>query len=164
MSALITRRPIVAAVAERLTGVTNATGYVGAIGAMNGLPGVTSTPAQPPTKSADDKRVQPYFVLYPGIGGTVDEQDLADTLVDIDYPVAITAAAGDVNDLLALVDRITALLWRWAPTDLPPVAGRAVVAGPLRYPPGYAPPLLTDAAFTPARQYTQLQFVTTVHT
>lgn len=160
----ISRRVLANTIVTRLTGITNATGYYGQIGPMNGLPGVTGTPADPPPKSADDPRVQPYFVVYPGAGGPGDETDLGDTLLDLDFPVAITAAAGDIDDLLALIDRITVLLWRWTPTDLPPVAGRRVVAGPLRIPPGYDPLLLRDDQFTPPRHYAQMQFITTVHT
>lgn len=165
MVTLIARRAIAAAIASRLTGVTNAVGYVGQIGARNGLPGVTDTPEKPPTKSDKDPRVVPYFILYPGIGGPTDETDLGDTSVDIDYPVTITAAAGDIDDLLALVDRITTQLWRWIPgDDLGRADGHPIVAGPLRIPPGYQPPVLLDQAFTPPRHYTQLQFVLTAHT
>lgn len=168
MTPLIARRPVAAAIATRLTAVTNAVGYVGQIAALNGLPAylgqTDTTPEKPPAKSPTDPRVVPYFVFYPGIGGPTDETDLGDTSVDIDYSCAVTAAAGDVDDLLALVDRITAALWRWAPADLPPVGGRRLVAGPLRFPPGFVPQLLVDTQFAPVRHYARLEFVTTVHT
>lgn len=188
MTALIQLRPVASAIAARLVGVTNATGWVGEIGARNGLPGVTNTPDGPIAKSPDDPRVQPYFVLYPGIGTTAEETNLADTLVDVDIPIAITAAAGDIDDLLALVGRIDALLHRWAPgTDDGPGLGwfvydltlevwkwsptadgyaqaRRILAGPLRRTPGYTPQVLPDRQVTPLRHFTRLEYVTTAHT
>lgn len=154
----ILRRPLALAVATRLAGVTNATGYFGQVGPMNGLPGVTGTPADPPPKSTDDARVKPYFVMFPGIGLPGDEPDLGDTLVDLDWSFGVTVAGGDIQDVLALVDRIDALLYRWAPT----VAG--FQCGPLRYPPGRDVPLLLDQAFKPVRHYAPLQYQLTAHT
>lgn len=147
------RRALALAVATRLVGVTHATGYLGQIGAKNGLPSVADTPDKPPTKSATDLRVAPYFILEPGVGRPGDEVDLGDTLVDLDQPLTVRAAAGDIEDLLALIDRIDARLFRWAPT----VDG--VVCAPLRLPPGYTPPLLLDQSVTPARHYSPLQYV-----
>lgn len=155
----ISRRAVALAIGERLLQVTNATGYFGQIGALNGLPGATvSPPADPPPKGGPDKRVQPYFVLEPGAGTPRDELDLADTVVDLTIPFVVRAAAGDVEDLLALIDRIDALLYRWAPL----VAG--IRCGPLRPPPGAVPPLLVDDSFKPARHYTPLAYQLTAHT
>lgn len=160
----ISRRTLALAVATRLVDVTNATGYLGQIGARNGLPGLENTPADPPTKGGTDQRVKPYFVLFPGVGSPSTEVDLGDSFIDLDVPFQITAAAGDTEDLLALVDRIHDCLYRWAPgvlTDegVTPV----VIGGPLRTPPGYVPPVLTDTNVTPHRLYTPLQYVLTAH-
>ncbi|GAW54744.1 hypothetical protein [Nocardioides sp. PD653] len=159
----IPRRILGRAVATRLVGVTNATGYYGQIGAKNGLVVGTPAPADPPPKSPTDQRVAPYFILFPGIGRPTDEADLADTYVDLETPFTVQAAAGDVDDLLALVERIDALLWRWSPGVLTTTSG-PVVCGPLRTPPGYDPRLLIDQAKTPPRHYTPLQYQLTAHT
>lgn len=164
MTALtIPRRELAAAVAERLTTVTNATGYVGQIGAMNGLPGVVVTPNDPPPKSTTDQRVKPYFVLFPGIGRPGPELDLGDCHVDLDWPIQVTAAAGDTDDLLALVDRIDAVLHRWSPGIFGAAPDQGI-AGPLRPLPGYVPPFLTDTKVDPPRLYTPLQYQLTAHT
>lgn len=163
MAGRISRRQLGRAVATRLVGVTNATGYFGQIGALNGLPGVTGTPKSPPTKSADDLRVTPYFIVEPGVGGRRDETDLCDSFIDLDYPVTIRAAAGDVEDLLALVDRIDGLLNRWSPGVLDGPDG-PVLTGRMGTPPGYDPPVLPDTGVTPPRQYVPLQYVLPAHT
>lgn len=155
----ISRRLLAGAVAARLAGVTNATGYYGHVSALNGLPGVTGTPDSPPPKSSTDPRVRPYFVLFPGTGTPTDEVDLADTTVDLNVPFQVTVAAGDIDDLLALTDRVHNLLFRWGPT----VTG--FQAGPLRVPPGYSPGVvLTDRDFTPHRLFIPLQYQLTAHT
>lgn len=155
----ISRRAVVLAVGERLLQVGNATGYFGQVGALYKIPGAdVSPPADPPTKGGTDKRVQPYFVLEPGVGTPGEELDLADTVVDLTIPITVRAAAGDPEDLLALVDRIDALLYRWRPL----VAD--VRCGPLRYPPGAVAPFLTDDAFKPPRHYVPLAYQFTAHT
>lgn len=153
MTATISRRDLARAVGTRLLDVTNATGYYGQIGAKNALTEGDAAPATPPTKSATDLRVAPYFILEPGVGRPGDEVDMGDTLVDIDQPITVRAAAGDVDDLLALIERIDACLFRWAPT----VDG--LQCGPLRYPPGYEPPLLPDMTVQPSRLFSPLQYV-----
>lgn len=155
MPAPISRRLIAQAIGTRLVDVTHATGYYGQIGALNGLPGVEDTPAGPPVKNDDDQRVRPYFVLEPGVGRPGTELDLGDALVDLDQPFTIRAVAGDIDDLLALIDRIDALLFRWAPV----VDG--FQCGPLRYPPGFVPPLLPDSQVQPPRLFSPLQYVLT---
>ena len=78
--------------------------------------------------------------------------------VAITSPNSVTVAAGDPDDLLALVDRIDAALHGWRP------AGTGWLAGPLRRPPGYEAPVLVDDTVSPERPYVPLQYVTTVHT
>lgn len=153
------------AIAARLASVTNATGWYGQIGAMYGLPGVENTPDAPLPKSADDLRVQPYFVLFPGVGNPSPEAaDVADTFEDLVPLIRITAAGGDVDDVLALVDRIHGALYRWEPVLELPEGALPVKCGPLRPPPGFDPPLLTDRDVTPHRLYVPLQYQLTVHT
>lgn len=161
----VSRRALAVAVAGRLVGVTNATGYFGQIGAKSKLPGGPDVPATPPPKSATDNRVAPYFIVEPGIGrpGTDDGPEpsvagSADPFVDLNQLLTIRAAAGDVEDLLALVDRIDARLRQWTPV----VAG--VRCGFLTPPPGYDPPLLTDQTVQPARLFAPLQYRLTAHT
>lgn len=163
MTVTISRHEVALAIGERLLQVTNATGYFGQIGALYGLPGAaTAPPEQLPIKGGSDHRVKPYFVFEPGAGRPglpdVDEVDLADTVVDLTYLFTVRAVAGDPEDLLALVDRIDGLLFRWAPS----VAG--VQCGPLRPPPGYVPPFLTDTTVKPWRHYSPLQYQLTTHT
>jgi hypothetical protein len=155
----IDRRQLAVAVATRLAGVTNATGYFGQIGAQNGLPGVSDTPAAPPVKvPGEDLRVTPYFIVEPGAGRHGDEADLADAYVDLDQPFTIRAAAGDIEDLLALINRIDDRLWRWSPGVLDGPDG-PVVCGPLRPPPGFDPPILPDSSVQPPRMFSPLQYV-----
>lgn len=149
----VSRRLVANAVASRLLGVTNATGYYGQIGRpLPGAPANTQTEPQP--KSTTDPRVAPYFILYPGAGGQGPDPDAADQADDLTILFRITAAAGDIEDLLALTDRIHARLHRWAPT----LDGLAV--GYLHRPPGVpdTAPVLTDTQHTPHRLYTPLQY------
>lgn len=159
----ISRRLLANAVATRLLGVTNATGYYGQIGRL--LPGAPAdTPTEPQPKSATDARVKPYFILYPGAGGQGPDPDAGDGAVDLTQPFQITAAAGDVEDLLALIDRIEARLLRWTP-DLGE-AGVGIHFGYLRRPPGVPNtlPVLTDTQHSPVRLYTPLQYQLTATT
>lgn len=164
----ISRRLLSNAVAAQLVGVTNATGYYGKVG--NPLPGQQlisaggTVPDDPRPKSPHDSRVAPYFVLYPGAGGQGPDPDAADRAVDLTQPFRVTAAAGDTEDLLALIDRIEARLLRWTP-ELGP-AGDGIHVGYLRRPPGVpdVAPILTDTQFTPHRVYTPLQYQLTATT
>lgn len=163
MAATISRRLLAGAVAARLLAVTNATGYYGQIGRL--LPGAPDgTPVDPQPKSAKDARVRPYFVIYPGAGGQGPDPDAGDQAVDLTQPFQVTAAAGDVDDLLALVDRIEARLLRWTP-DLG-AAGEGLHIGYLRRPPGVpaTAPVLTDTQHSPVRLYTPLQYQLTATT
>ena len=148
----VNRRLIANAVATRLLQVSNATRYYGAIGRP--LPGQdpATAPAMPPAKSDTDRRVAPYLIYFPAPGSPGDERDLADTHTDVVGVHQVTAVAGDVEDLLALVDRIDAVLHRWAPT----VAGH--VCGPLRVPPGFDVGVATDRGVEPHRLYAPLQY------
>lgn len=163
----ISRKALSDAIAARAVGVTSATGYLGQISAKNGLPGVVDTPADPPTKTADDLRVKPYFVLFPGAGEPGIEDSVggsADTFVDLDWPIAITAAAGDITDLLALVDRIHNRFFRWSPGLLQTPTSGDFLTGHLSVPAGYRPGVLTDRNVTPNRLYVPMLFELVAHT
>lgn len=163
MPAVVALRDLLAVVTDRAKGITNATGYVGQISAMAGLPGV-DTPADPPLKTDGTRRVRPYFVIFPGIGGPGDEDRLDDAVHDLAWPLQINAVAGDVNDLLALVDRVTDRFHRWSPGVLAGPHG-PVVVGPFRVPDGYVPQQLTDEIDgQPDRLYVPLQYRATAHT
>lgn len=149
----VSRRTVAGAIATRLTTVTNALGYYGQVG--RSLTGDLIDPPGP--KSPDDQRVEPYFVLYPSPGTTGPDQDLGDCAVDLMLPFQVTAAAGDIDDLLALVDRILSGLHRWTPT----IAGLA--CGRVQFPPGFVPTnVLIDRDHTPHRLYVPLPFQLTV--
>ena len=66
-------------------------------------------------------------------------------------------AAGDVEDFLALVDRINAALLGWAP-----VLDGHPFPGPVKRLPGYEAPMLNDASMSPPRAYALLQYQTTI--
>lgn len=145
------------ATAVRLATVTNMAVYYGQVGRR--VPGDTTTPFDPPTKSDEDLRVKPYAVLFPGFAVPTDEVDLGDTTVDGTFPVQVTVAAGDVEDLMGAVSRVHQLLYRWAPT----VAGH--VCGPFRPPPGFRLDRhLVDDEVKPARLYVPLQYQSTATT
>lgn len=150
----VNRRALAGAIAARLATVTNATGFYGQIG--RGLDGTLGGDPQP--KSADDLRVQPYFVLYPGAGSDGPDSSLGDRAADVTLDPLVTVAAGDVDDLLAAVDRIDAALSLWTPV----VEGH--VCGRLRPPPGYSAPQLVDRDFEPVRLYVPLRYQFTATT
>jgi len=97
-------------------------------------------------------RVQPYYVLTPFPGGPSGEDDLADTLVDIEFSCQITCVAAEVGDLMSLVTRVDAAMLRWSAT----IPGLG--CGRFRPPPGYQPPTLLDRTVTPHRPYVPLQY------
>lgn len=155
------RRLIANAVAGRLAGLAPATiGYYGAIGRPLTSPAPAGWVADPPPKSQQDQRVQPYFVLYPGAGSDGPDANLGDESIDLTAPFQVTAAAGDIEDLLALIDRIDTRLNRWAP------AVADLICGPLRPPPGFnpGPTPLVDKQYSPSRLYVPLQYQLTATT
>lgn len=143
------------ALAARLSGMTPATvGYYGSVG----RPILPTDPVDPPAKGPLDPRVQPYYVLYPGTGTDGPDPALCQTTPDgTTITVRITAAAGDVEDFLALVDRINGLLLGWTPV----LTGHPF-PGQVRRLPGYEAPMLNDASMSPPRQYALLQYQATV--
>ena len=151
----VDRRLLSGAIATRLLGVANAAGYYGQIG--RGLDGTLGGEPQP--KSSDDPRIAPYFVFYPGAGGDGPDLEVAQLDDDITQGFSITAVAGDVDDLLALVNRINARIYLWSPT----VAGH--VCGRITYPLGFQPSgHLVDRQFEPNRLYVPMQYQLTATT
>lgn len=160
------RRAIANAVAMQLAGVDKATGYYGQIGRP--LPGQQLVSAggtipddpQPKDPANGDLRVKPYFVFYPGAGRPGLEPDAGDSVTDLTMPLPTTAVGGDIEDLLALIDRIQARFDTWRPT----VAG--VAFDRVRYPLGFdlGSALLVDDQFKPERLYVRLPFQVTATT
>ncbi len=143
------------AVAAQLAAMTPTTiGYYGRIG----RPIVEGTPVDPPAKGPLDPTVQPYYVVYPGTGEDGPDLSLCRTTPDgTTITLRITAAAGDPEDFLALVDRIDARLLGWTPV----LAGHPF-PGPVKRLPGSAAPMLNDATVSPPRLYALLQYQTTI--
>ncbi len=138
------------AIGTRINAVTNATGYFGRIG--RALPGAASKPpADPPLKADGSGRVTPYFILYGGALGDLDEAALCGTDTPRQGDINLTAAAGELDDLVALVDRLHALLRDWHVDATTKLTTR----------PGYSPPVLVDEQHSPARLYTPLQYQAT---
>ena len=103
-------------------------------------------------------RMRLYGYLYPGTGSDGPDQALCQTTPDgTTITLRITAAAGDVEDFLALVDRINAALLGWTPV----LAGHPF-PGPVKRLPGYEAPMLNDASMSPPRAYALLQYQTTI--
>lgn len=160
------RLAITNVVATRLVGVNNAIGYYGRIG--RALPGQVlvsaggTIPDDPPAKDPEngDLEVVPYFVLYPGGGTDGPDTDLGDDPTGVTIPLPITAVAGDIEDLLALVDRILARLAGWRPVL------DGVACDRIRFPLGFTPgsALLVDEAEQPPRQYVRLPLQLTATT
>lgn len=125
------------AVYARLQTIANATGYWG-----------TVDPA-PPTMSALDLRVRPYWVLHTGggrhgggrISGDVDERV---------FSFQVSAVTGDFSALPKLVDALEATLLGWRPF---PTSGRC--RPPLGYDPG---PARVDRGETLPRSFLPLLF------
>lgn len=143
--------------AARLRALTPATlGYYGGIGRR--LPGDTTSPADPPAKSSLDPTVVPYFILYPGAGDDGPDQALCETTPEgTTITVRITAAAGDVEDLLALIDRINRSLLGWRPA-----MASSAFPGALTRLPGYSAAILNDTSQAPPRPYALLQYQATI--
>jgi hypothetical protein len=100
----------------------------------------------------------PYYVVHFGAGDPVVEPDLAGCAVELDWDFQVTCAAGVTTDVLALVDRVMAKLFRWTPV----VAGFS--PGRLTVPPGYKPSVQLDRQVTPHRPYVALQFTSIITT
>jgi len=154
----VSRRIVFGLVAIRLLGVTNAYGYYGRIGRALTDPAPAGWVPDPPPKSADDPRVQPYFVLYPGAGGDGPDTPLVGVDDGLDLAWQITAAGGDVEDALALIDRLDALLIGWIPVSAGLSFGRVMRL------PGTRPQLLPDKTVSPERTFAPLQYVLTATT
>lgn len=150
----MSRRLVADAIATRLVGVTHAVGYYSQIG--RALPGAVDTPHDPPAKSPTDPRVAPYLIFWPGAGGDGPDPQLCGRTSGVSGDFAVTAAAGDIDDLLALIDRIDARLLGWTPTAAGVTASARITRRP-----GYVPPILTDPTKQPERLYARLEYLHT---
>lgn len=109
-------------------------------------------PTTPPTISADDLRVLPYWVLWAGTGAGADAR-LGGDRGGNDWSFQVTCVAGVEDHLPQLVDDVTYLLSGWRPVNEPNV-GRCWP--PLGYDPGSPRP---DLGKTPVRYVVPLRFV-----
>jgi hypothetical protein len=110
-----------------------------------------------PLAEGGDGRVVPYWVLHVSPGGPTAEQDVADTVVDLEWPFQITCAGGTEADVQALLSDVDAAIFRWRPTvgDL--------VCGPCKPPFGFTGvSIQRDRSVTPHRPFVPLQYVTTI--
>lgn len=110
-----------------------------------------------PLAEGGDGRIVPYWVLHVNPGGPTDEQDLGDTVIDLDWGFQITCAGGTPQDVQALVSDVDAAIFRWRPV----VDG--LVCGPCKPPLGFTGiPIQLDRSVTPHRPFTPLQYVTRI--
>lgn len=110
-----------------------------------------------PLAEGGDGRVVPYWVLHVNPGGPTDQQDLGDTVIDLDWGFQITCAAGEPADVQALMSDVDAAISRWVP------AVDGLVCGPCRPPVGFTGiPIQLDRSVTPYRPFVPLQYVTRI--
>lgn len=133
-----TRVELATATDERLRGLDGPSGYRGIV------------PATPPTISANDMRVLPYWVLWAGAGAGADER-LGGDRGGNDWSFQVTCVTGVEDHLPRLVDDVVDLLSGWRPF---PDTGRCWP--PLGYDPG---PPRPDLGKTPIRYVVPLRFV-----
>jgi hypothetical protein len=135
---MATRQQLADATEERLRTLTGPAGYRGLVSQT------------PPTISADDLRVLPYWVLWAGAGADADER-LGGDRAGNDWSFQVSCVAGVEDHLPQLVDDVTDLLSGWRPFD---DTGRCWP--PLGYDPG---PPRPDNGKTPVRYVVPLRFV-----
>lgn len=154
---VVSRRTLLGTVYARLRDqVPAASGYVTEAGQVPPYDGNDGKFEAVPTVDTAG-HVKPYWVLVGGAGDPIVDRDLGDTVVELDWPLTVTCAAGWAADLLELAGDVHTALFRWAP-DL----GAGYSAGPFRPPPGFQAPSLLDRDVTPHRPYLQLQFTTLI--
>ncbi len=103
-------------------------------------------------------RAEPYWVFTPMPGTPSGEDDLADTVVDLEFLFQVTCAAAELMDLMTLVTRVDAALFRWSAT----IPGLS--CGRFKPPAGYQPPALLDRTVQPHRPYVPLQYTARIFT
>lgn len=151
--ALPSRRLIFGAIATQLAPVTNAVGYYAQIGRPITIPAPVGWLPDPPPKSANDARVKPYYLLFPGAGGDGPDTPVTGGDDGLTVPFGVQVAGGDADDVEALVDRVETRLLGWVPV----VAG--VVLSPVRRLPEYRPELQVDDNKQPERLYVPLRYL-----
>jgi hypothetical protein len=142
LTGVVNRKPILDALVAQLNTVANATGF-------------TAEPVDPPVMNTQG-HVAPYWVLHVGIGGPTSEQDLGESVIDLDVWLQVTCVGAFPDDVTALASRVDEALYRWIPS----ITG--LVNGPLKPPTGFTPgPPLVDADVTPHRLFVPLQYAFT---
>lgn len=116
-------------------------------------------PDEPPVKKRADGtpdpsgRVAPYVWLQPSPGRAIGDDDLGDSVVDVDWWFQTTCVGGYEADVLHLVDRVRGLLYRWQP------AAEGFSFGLCRPPAGYDPGVVRpDTNVKPVRYFLPLQW------
>lgn len=150
----VSRRLVYDAIATRLVTVGNAAGYYGQLGRPLTLTPPSGWVPDPVVKdeASGDMRVTPYFVVFPGAGTDVGDQPLCATDGGLGLDWFVTVAGGDVDDVLALLDRVDAALLGWAPTVTGHVFDLAT-----RFP-GSRSPIIPDRTVTPERLFARPQY------
>lgn len=149
-------RLLARAVGARLAGVESATGYYAQIGRP--LPTVEWPKDDPQRlgplqKSTTDQRVRPYFLYTPAVQGPGPDPTVSGCDTGTVLRFTITAVGGEIDDLIAVVDRIESRLHRWTPV----VSGH--ICGHVTHPLGYQPStVITDRDVTPHRLFTAIPF------
>jgi hypothetical protein len=128
---------------------------------LDTVPGATKWLGEPhlplPLLPNSEGRVKPYAILWPSAGTPGPEDDLGDTVVDLDWLIQITCAGGLIADVQALVTRVDEAFYRWTP------ALEGLTCGPFKPPSGYDPgPVRMDVTITPNRPFLPLQYRTTI--
>lgn len=124
---------------------------------LDALPSVTAYDGQVPSAppADEDGRVYPYVVLWPSAGTTAEEARRlsGDAHGAIDWPVALTVAAGTPTWCLQAVALVRAAVEGWTPPG---------AAGPLREEPtgAAAAGAGRDEDTTPVRFFVPLAFRT----
>lgn len=129
---------------------------------LPGVDGYQGEAVDVPLLPDGDGRVVPYWVLHVSPGGPSDEQDVADTVVDLVWPFQVTCAGAEAADVQALMSDVDAVIFRWRPTSAEIVAA-GLVCGPCKPPEGFTGiPIQIDRSVTPHRPFVPLQYVTTI--
>lgn len=103
------------------------------------------------------KVIAPYVVIHPFAGHRPADQSLTGETRDLVVGWQIDCVAGWTDDVLALYDRVDALLLLWSPV----IPG--LVCGRLTPPPGFDPgPVQSDTVVTPTRSSLPAEYHVTV--
>lgn len=99
---MVTRTQLATLTEARLRTLPNVAGYLNTL------------PETPPTISADDLRVRPYWVLHTGAGQAADRRTSGD-IAGLTWGFKLDAVVGDPAHFAPLVDALDTLLSGWRP-------------------------------------------------